>query len=51
MKGAWLASAVWTNHFLKFENKLITSFIDPFPVSVTHFTSFEGIEREGVLAP
>ena len=33
------------------KNKHITSFLDPFPGSVTHFTSFEGIEGEGVLAP
>ena len=35
----------------KIKNKHITSFLDPLPGSVTHFTSFERIEGEGVLAP
>ena len=42
---------VWPHPFSKFENKHITSFLEPFPGSVTHFTSFEGIEGEGVIAP
>ena len=33
---------IWSHPFSKFENKHITSFLDPFPGSVTHFTSFEG---------
>ena len=33
---------IWSNPFSKFENKHITSFLDPFPGSVTHFTSLEG---------
>ena len=42
---------IWSHPFSKFENKHITSFLDPFPGSVTHITSFEGLEGEWVLAP
>ena len=33
---------VWPHPFSKLEKKHVTSFLDPFPGSVTHFTSFEG---------
>ena len=42
---------VWPHPFSKFEKKHITSFLDPYPGSVTNFTSFHIIWGGRVLAP
>ena len=45
------AVCLWILFFLKvFENKHITPFLDPFPGSVTHFTSYEG-ECSNIVGP
>ena len=35
-------NGVWPHTFSKLKNKHIISFLDPFPVSVKHFTSLKG---------